>query len=737
MPRPSACAWILFVVSSVVSLVAAQTVEKPEGRPDSNHLAQLENCREGIVDPLARPEDLRRWIDTLLAFDTPEAHQLVVELLDLAENPDVQKAMCRGVAGLARTAPHRLVVDFVDPLLHLLGAEREDLRAAAVQALIDCPGAQVPTKLRTIAAQSEAPMEKRLAAIDALASKVEHREVIGELVTLLDAGVPAITERALTALEPLSDEKFGSDVVRWRQWWAQKSQLSEKAWLADQLQMYRDRDRALAREFNVFREEAGRRHDAITARLGDFQREVFRPLSAEEKEAKLAAWLGDPLPEVRRTALAVIRARIADEGRRPVGAVLDVVLWLLREGSAPIRREVLTIVQTLKDPAVVDAVLDQLQREEDPATRLAILKAIGRLNDPRAIPNLIAEIESADSSRECIRETAIALGQIAGGMEDRSEATAALPALKSRYQMVPTDDVPLRAALLTAMAGVADPSFAPELLEAVEWDDANLLRPAIRGLQAIQDTSKLPRLRSLTAHADPLVRRTAAEAVGELGSEDADVESVLTRLNPSIEANEAVRNASWGAFRTLVATKPIEERVQSAERLREMPDLEARYLIELAEGLSTANATDAGVEETVYDRLSTILVAQGNHGEAASYLRELYELCGGRGNDAGATVGLRWLEAALRAPGPARAGEVVVKLATEADEDARGQIIGAVAAYFDELVTVADSDRVGMLLDDLKTVPPDALGEAWTQLLSEMESRLGNDTAPPAPDSPP
>ncbi len=723
--------------------VEAQTDAAGSAPPDANHLEQLANCREGIVDPEARPEDRRRWINTLLAFGTPEAEALVVELLELSENPDAQRSVCEVIADHTQTAPDRLTPELIDPMLQLLGSENVDLRTAAVNALADFPSAELPVKLRDLAADAEVPMIKRLAAIDALASKVDHREVIGALMTLLDAGVPQITERIVAALEPLSEEVFGTDVARWRTWWARKSALSDEAWFADQLRMYRARHRALAAEFAVFRAETERRHATVAARLVEFQREAFRPLNPEDQDARLTEWLAGPLPEVKGTALAIIRARIADEGRRPVGEVLTALLRLLKDGSTAIRQEVLPIVQTLNDPVVIQAVLEQLEREQDPTTRHAMLKAIGKLNSPRAIPALILEITTPESPPECVREAAIALGQIARGLEDHVGVAEAVPALKRRYQAVSDDDMPLRAALVTAMAGVAECSsatenrlFTAEFFEALESDDASLLRPAIRGLRAAGDRSRLPRLRTLMAHADPLVRRAATAAIGELGGEDADLESVLTRLNPTIETNEGVREAARQAFGELLSTKPVEERLASAARLRETPDLEVMYLVELANGLTSVNSHTDELE-AVYDRIATILLDQGKYGEAMPYLADLYEKRSARTGTGAASDGGRWLEAALRAAPQVRVADVVTRLATGADESAKAGIIETVAAYFEIPEATADAERTRAVLADLRNVPVGTLGDAWTHLLEQLAERFRPETAAPIPDSSP
>ncbi|MCH8243345.1 MAG: hypothetical protein IH897_12160, partial [Planctomycetes bacterium] len=108
--------------------------------PSQNHLEQLKNCREGILDLQARQEERRRWIMTLLTFDSASSRQLVAELLGTDDRSDVRLAVCEVLVSQARTAPHRLAAEFIEPLMVLLGSEHEPLRRAAAKALVGFPG---------------------------------------------------------------------------------------------------------------------------------------------------------------------------------------------------------------------------------------------------------------------------------------------------------------------------------------------------------------------------------------------------------------------------------------------------------------------------------------------------------------------------------------------------------------------------------------------------------------------
>lgn len=696
--------------------------------PTAKHQEELARCRKGIVDPEARPVERRRWASQLLSYDTQPARALSVELLGLADRPNVQRTLCEVVSERARRTPERLDDSLVPPLIELLGADHDDLRRVAAAALADFADPGIPETLGALAADPNAPLAKRLAAIDALAPNTHRRAVVGQLIGLLDAAETQITRRVVETLEPATLQSFGHDVPRWRRWWEGKSRLTEEAWLAEQVRSLRDRERRLRDALDRFRQETRRKQTLVTRRFHVLLLELYRSLTQDQQGPKLAEWLADPLPEVKGTALAIIKAGIADEGRRPGGAVLAAVLSLLQDAAPEIRREVLDIVQNVRDARVVKAVLAQLDRETDPETRQAIFQALRRLDHIEALPALIAEIASPNALPQCVREASLALGQIAGKADVSKESPAAVTALVERYRTVAPDAVAVRAGLLSAMAGIASPSFKPLFVEAVEADDPTILREAVRGLRTIGEGSKLPRLRTLMAHSDPLVRLEAIEAVARLGREDADLERLLTRLDPADEPNERAREAAWRGFREFAGRRTLDARIAIAQRLREQPELEARYLTELADTLAAQN-TNGEQLEAVLDRLSTILEGQGHYVEAADRLRALCEACRTRTGADNLTYGLRLLKVMLRSNPRPPVAEVITRFATT-NTDQKDRIVQVVADYVGGEPDGSAVPDLNALLVDLRSVPKTTLGPEWNQLLDQIAARATSDRSP-------
>ncbi len=693
-----------------------------ESADSTEHANQLKTCREGILDVQARATDRQRWVEMLFSYQGEQAKSLIIELFQMSDRPEVQQTLCEVLRSDVRSHPNRISDDYLEPLIRLLGAAQDNLRQAASFTLSDFPGGQVPIRLGQIAADAQETRIKRLAAIDALAPNIHRRDVVRQLIQLLDVDDREIASRVMDRLEVVTLETFGNNPERWRLWWVEKSQLSNEAWLGQQLNIYRNRWRKLQEEFSTFNNQVRHDREEIVVQTQHFQRELFRAYSPEQRSIRLVEWLDFAPPVVQMTALEIIKSQIADEGKRPQGQVLAALLRLLNHPSNSIRREVLQIVQTLNDPEVVEAVLARLEQEKDSSIRHTFLKAIGHLNSSAAIPALIREIANEQASDECVAEAAIALGQIAPGDGEVLALHDPVLPLKNRYLSISTDQLELKAALLTAMAGVGDAAFIPELIDAVESDDPNVLQPAIRGLRAIGDQSKLIRFRALMSHADSMVRLAATEAVGELGREDADLETILTRLQPAMEPNDLVRSSAWLSMQLFMNRRSIEERIEASQRLRDQPDLEIRYLLELVETFSSSNSDKTHLEK-VLDRLARVMTQQNKYAQSVPYLRQLYQIKKGRGQGVAQEIGLVWLGAVLRSASPGDVADVIRQLGQSANEKDNLKIMTTIIDYLDSDEMAVSSERTQKLLGSLQSITADGWGEVWSQALDRWSLR--------------
>lgn len=713
--------------------------------PNPAHTEQIRTCREGILDVAARNEDRRRWLELLLSYDSPEASSLMAELLRAPTKPEIQRAACDVLSDRGREARRKLDDAYVGPLMDLLDSDSAPVRTSAARTLATYRFDSVTTRLGTIAADATLALQKRLAAIDALAPNIHRREVVEQLVPLLDGDVPEIVARVSSTLEPGFSGTLTSAPAERRAWLLQKLALAPEAWLDEQLEIYHERSLRLRDELATAREDAKREQSALAQQLGSLQRELYRALPAEQRPAKLIDWLGSPLPATQLNALGIIKSAVADEGRRPESEVLVSVLRLLGNGSSAVRRDVLSIAQALNDPAVVEAVLARVDVETDPAVRPALFAAIGKLETVQAVPALLREVSDARASAECAREAALALGQIAGSAAGAEVRRDCVGPLKHRYQGLSAGDQPLRSALLAAMARVADPAFAPEFIEAVESEEPAVLQPAIQGLRATREASKVPRLRVLVGHADPSVRLAAIEAISELGREELDVETLRLRLNSAVETSSIVREAAWKAFHDIVVRRPLADQIRVADRLRDTPELAIRYLEELLDTASAANAGAANANQgssardlfQIRDRLATTLVASQRFAQAAPHLRQLYESKESSPGNGRLEYGVRWLSAALHSATPKDVCGAVMHLrGSTSDRAVETAITDAFQRFAESPAFLTDRDRSRSICSELKSACGADWIAAWSDALGNAVARLETPETPPTTSTP-
>ena len=630
--------WLAVLVGMAVPIAGAgaQTPDDPaaETQPQPDRTSFADQARRfylRVVADEARPDERRYSAEDLLSLATPEAEQLVVELLGDADHPAAQLAVCAALTSGARTHPAWLAPAFVDPLVLLLASERDEVQNGAVSALACYPVADTAERLQQLVARADASPRQRFAAIEVLGVNAHRFEAASALVALLDVEDDALDAQVLHALERASRVPFDGGVAAAKAWWSSRSSRTE--WLADQFEVQSERCRSVEQALRRCQAEAVERERKLVERLKSFQREVFHSLDAEQpnrsprvrQDEKLVAWLNDPQPEVTQTALAIILARLADDGLQPTGEVLSALLRLLGHERASLRLETLLIIENVSKPAVVDAVLARLDAETDVEVRRAIYGALGRLKDVRAMPVLVAAIAGDDTPPGCVEGAAQALGRIAALPGARDKLGDLVAHLSARFASVGADDKGLETALLEAMAAVADPAFRDAFVDALQSDDVASLRPAIRGLLSLGDQSQLPRLRSLVASADPLVRVSAIRAIGRLGREDADLEAVLARVSPSVESSELAQDAAWTAFVEVVGHRPAAKRIEAADRLREWPERRARYLQRLLDELPAASG-DGGHVASVHRQLADYFVQAGRFDDAAVHVRALCAL---------------------------------------------------------------------------------------------------------------
>ena len=699
---------------------------------ESNLALQLENCRQGLSDAQVRPEDRKRWAQLLFTLEAVPARNLIREILATG-HAAAQLAICETIAERTRNDPAAFDPGWIDLLLERLGSEDRALRLAAAAALSEHHSEELAKRLGDLAASDTASEVSRMAAVESLAMHIDRRSHVAQLIRLLEVPFPEIVEKIYSALEPTTRKSLGRDVARWKEWWERKEKLSEEAWLLDWIGLYADRLSTVERELDLARDEHTRQMDAMRGQMIEFQRDVHRMAGVEERSSRLIQWLSTPLSEVRLTALSIIQGRIADDGRPPEGPLRDAIMPLLADPSVAVRRQTLLILQNMSDPAVAEAVRARLPHESDPATRATLLKSLGRLISPEAVPALVQEAANAEADPTCVREAILALGEIAAKVDDPAMRERIATALLSRHRRLGSEETLLRAVILVAMASAADPQFKLEFEEGLNSTNPDILRPAIRGVKALRLAATAPRLRTLTSDGDPLIRSAAIDALGHLGTEDADVECLLTRLNQTIESNEDVRECAWRAFREWVKRRPVPHQLALAQRLPEVTDLQLRFLEQFVVGIEGQVEHEATLDPA-YQRIAALLSAKQRFVESSACLKKLYDLRAKQPHGKSAEAAVLWLSAALRTDRESDAVATISVLAATPERVPAEEVLTTVRTFLENHPNgVPEHSR--KMLEAVRQAVPESPTPFWRDLIDllDVKVRAGSADAQPLP----
>jgi HEAT repeat protein len=279
--------------------------------------------------------------------------------------------------------------------------------------------------------------------------------------------------------------------------------------------------------------------NALLLRLADADPSVRRiavlELADLEDTALLPAFIatlgGDPAPDVRREAAAVLAAWESDEAVEALCmALLDIdadvraqAAQSLSELKEPASGHVLSRWAARPEPFVRQAALRGLRElrfveafgpalqalaDSDAGVRLEAVTVLGWLKDARALAHL-ASLAANDASAEVRRAAVGALGFASA--DDPAMLDALLAALRDNTWQVREE----AATTLGKLRAVATRSSLIDALGDAYWQVR--LRSA-RALGQLRDAQAAPAVATLLGHTISNLRKEAALALGEMGS---------------------------------------------------------------------------------------------------------------------------------------------------------------------------------------------------------------------------
>lgn len=493
---------------------------------------------------------------SLLKIGTDEASRRLVDVLKGSSDAAAKLAVCRAL--LIADPPPPMLLDAVIPLL---GREPPEL-AQQIPGVLRRYGAQVVIpKLNAIAAATNAPIEQRTAAINALGILGDDVDAVEVLMDLLQNGGTAVSAAVNEALSDISGLKF-TDVAAAVAWWEAHRRMDAIEWLRDVNQRRKEELRRMRQD-----------REMLVARLVAASRESYSLTPEPEQPRKLLAFLRDDTLAVKLLALDLINGLITD--RKEIGQEIRAqVLKLVSEPSSPIRRRAAAIVGDLRPVGAAEVIRNLLPNEPDAAVRVALVNALGRLDNAEVIPTLVSSL--SDESQQVVGEAASALGLLLRkGGTNQPATDSVIPAILSRFNAVGKTEDELREKFLEAMGRIGADSFRDIFKEEMKPDRSPRVRSA-----AISSYSKYAdsagEIRKYCTAAEPEVRLSVVQALGRCGVGREDLDGLNICLDSAQEPNPSVRERAWESYVSITKRMSVKDQLAMAARFDRPGDVVAQ-----------------------------------------------------------------------------------------------------------------------------------------------------------------
>ncbi|HEX5521801.1 MAG TPA: HEAT repeat domain-containing protein, partial [Longimicrobiaceae bacterium] len=226
-----------------------------------------------------------------------------------------------------------------------------------------------------------------------------------------------------------------------------------------------------------------------------------------DQERELAAQLQSPDDATRLHAVRTLAA--SDDAARPLGGALGDASWRVRRAAAE------GLARATDESSVATLLAAVRERHRDPAVLNAALAALVSA-ERDVVPPLLQSFHAAAGDAELRTYLALALGLL----EDPRGVPALLAALDD-------EDANVRYHVIEALGRIRARAAALAVATVAESRDFSVAFAALDTLALIGEPSVVPRLVPILD--DELLQTAAAEALGQLGREDA-VAPLVARL---------------------------------------------------------------------------------------------------------------------------------------------------------------------------------------------------------------
>ena len=563
---------IAALITFIVNIAFAQTTISSDRQEKV-----IESQLQILTSPQSSLETRKISAGLLIDLNVKDATVKLKQLLD--ESPDVQCKLAIMQAIAERNEPPAI---FIDSLLKILLNGNPDLQRSASVALGRYRNAKLTKTLVEIAKDSKKPINQRLAAIETL-GYTRTKSAVEALINLMDktAGAnpnnQAITSACAVSLYQLTRMRFGTRVDKWKKWWSTIASKSPTQWLETQLDLLMKENRKLRVKLNQTEQE-----------LINNTIELFRiyPQNEADKIKFLQKRLTSNISADKQAALAILHTILVQGQSIPKQLELA-IRNLISDEDSNVRLACAKLLQETGDKKAIPVLVDQLSKETNPLVKKNMLIALGSMGDEKLLDKLIDQLNSPLEPVSSGAAQAIAKifqnKKITGKLRDKT-----VKALLERYKKLLPRNSQLKAELLHTMAIIADKRFIDIFTDALQSPNAGLRLDAVRGLTSIGGESVVELLLNQLNDSEPGVRAKIASGIADITSDPHAVEILLSRVNPNIEKDAQVRQATWNAVLVMVKSWPFEKQLKWAKQLTMRSDkISEEQMLELVELLNS------------------------------------------------------------------------------------------------------------------------------------------------------
>lgn len=714
----------VILVLAAATAFAQEPGSQPATRTATSNQERLASLL-ALIEGQNAPDVRRTGARELLLQRWPETPPRLITLLG-GPNAAAKVAVATVLAEL----PEFLDPAYIDPLINMLADTDPAVRQAAAGALAGYRNNGVTPRLQQLALDSTQTRPARLAAIAALGLMTE-REAIGGLVAVLSDPDPTLAQAALSALAQATAMDFGEDAAAARAWWEGSRTLSREVWQQLQIERLVRKDR-----------EMRRRLDTMEARLAKALEASFLRAADTERVTLLVGYLADASTTIRLLGLRFAQLHLA-EGKSLPTELQDRIRDLL--GSTDPREQAAAVqtVASLREPSDSARFLEMLPAARTREVRMALLNGLGYVGAESATGPLVSELEQRDE--QCVTEAVAALGRLAErGVLAEDQEDVVVEALLRVFERSQTAQVALRERVLWAMGNVADPRCGPAFVDALDRQEAVVVRQAaVRGIAALNSPQFADALAEATSDPDAGVRKAAIQKLALLGSSGSErqVRALWDRVVSPLETDETIRQAAWRGVLDILSKGSADDIERWIARLSGTSPQDIQRRVELLQRLVTAaqetEPVDRGRLGLIRARLAGQHVRLDQPTEAvAAYVAALADLHA-VGSNAIGPVALDLLRCALAS---GRYDEsVAAALAKALPVAERLALWDAAKTEVEMRLTPAGAGQALAMLAALERCPPGGWPEEALTELTRLRERAQQITPPPpetAPASP-